>query len=141
VKDGANSRAAGLALVRWMLGILFLFAGIGKMSGILGFVNGYLVPQFEKTFLPVALVRAYGLTLPFVELALGTLLILGVCRNMTLFVTGLTLLSLAFGQILIQGHAVVANIALYLLMTGALLYFGADDRWIVGPRDSASKST
>lgn len=126
-----NGRAAAIALMRWGLGVLFLCGGINKLAGLGGFVNGYLVPAFAKTFLPAWLIIAYGYTLPFVETLLGVALILGLCRNAALLITGLTLISLAFGQILLQGYAVVFQIMGYLAMTGAVLFLGEHDRWLV----------
>ena len=123
---------AGVALLRWALGLLFLVGGVAKLFMLRGFVTGYLVPAFEKTFLPVWLLTLYGYALPFVEAALGIALLLGVCRTTTLLATGLTLISLAFGQMLIQGHAVVANIMLYLLMTALALIFREHDVWGMG---------
>lgn len=128
-----DGRAAGAALGRWALGVLFFFAGLGKiMGGVGGFVNGYLVPAYEKTFLPMGLVKVYGYALPFAEVILGILLVIGICRNCTLLLTGLTLISLAFGQMLVQQHATVANIFLYIILTVVLLYLDEHDTWRPG---------
>ena len=127
-----DCRSAALALARWGLGILFLVGGISKLFHLSGFVNTYLVPTFANTFLPAGLVTAYGYTLPFVETLLGISLVLGLCRNGALFIAGLTFISLAFGQILLQKFDVVAQILFYLLMTGSVLFLGDYDRWIVG---------
>jgi thiosulfate dehydrogenase [quinone] large subunit len=108
------------------------------MGGVGGFVNGYLVPAFEKTFLPVVLLKAYGYALPFVEVALGVLLIIGLCRNCTLLLTGLTLISLAFGQMLLQQHATVANIFLYIVLTVVVLFLDEHDSWRPGHKPSSS---
>jgi thiosulfate dehydrogenase [quinone] large subunit len=131
--DARNDRARGLAiaLIRWALGVMFLVGGVSKLSKVTGFVTGYLVPAFAKTFLPGWMVCGYGYALPFVEAILGVLLLVGVCRAAALLVTGLTLISLAFGQMLIQGNAVVANIMLYLLMTAVALYGQAYDTWTI----------
>lgn len=118
-----NPRRLAPALLRWSLGILFLVGGVAKLTALGGFVNGYLVPAFSKTFLPSALVAAYGYALPFVETALGVLLLVGIWRVGVLLLTGAAFLSLAFGQILLQQHATVANIFLYVLMTALALYF------------------
>jgi thiosulfate dehydrogenase [quinone] large subunit len=126
----------GLALMRWGLGLLLLASGLRKLMGLSGFVTGYLVPAFEETILPGWLVTPYGYTLPLVEALLGVLLILGLFRSLTLFVTGLTFLSLAFGQMLLRQNATVANIYLYLTMTGILLYLGEHDRWIVATKSA-----
>ncbi len=126
-----NTRAGGIALMRWALGVLFLCGGINKLAGLGGFVNGYLVPAFAKTFLPAWLITSYGYALPFVETLLGVALILGLCRNVALLLTGLTLISLAFGQILLQNNATVFQIMGYLAMTGTVLFLGEHDRWLV----------
>ena len=122
----ADPRRVASALLRWALGLVFLIGGIMKLtSGLEGFVHGYLVPAFAKTPLPPVLVTAYGYTLPFVEVVIGVWLILGVLRIPALALTGATLLSLAFGQILLQQHAIVANIFLYVLMAAVALYMEA----------------
>lgn len=120
------------ALIRWSLGMLFLVAGINKLGNPAGFVYGYLAPAFEKTFLPAGLVNAYGHALPYVETAIGVLLILGLFRTFALLLTGVTLISLAFGQILLQQQGTVANIFLYILMTAVALAMSKHDVWGVG---------
>jgi thiosulfate dehydrogenase (quinone) large subunit len=117
-----QARGLAVALVRWALGLMFLVGGVAKLFMLKGFVSGYLLPAFEKTFLPAWLVGLYGYALPFVETILGVLLLVGLCRRAALLTAGLTLISLAFGQMLIQGHGIVANIMLYVLMTAAVLY-------------------
>ena len=117
-----DPRRLAPALICWALGLLFLVGGIAKLTHLGVFVNGYLVPAFAKTFLPPVLVTAYGYALPFVETALGVLLLIGMCRVCALLLAGATLLSLAFGQILLQQNAVVANIFLYVLMTAIAMY-------------------
>ena len=121
---------AGVAIGRWALGLLFFYNGLGKiMGGVGGFVNGYLVPLFSKTFLPSILVAGYGYVLPFVELTLGILLIIGIFRNAVLFLAGLTLFSLTFGQMLLQQHGVVANNFIYIFLTAILLFLSEFDGW------------
>jgi thiosulfate dehydrogenase (quinone) large subunit len=122
------------ALIRWALGVMFLVGGISKIMMGRGFVTGYLVPAFEKTFLPGGLVAAYGYALPYVEAVIGVLLVLGLFRHFALLLTGVTLVSLAFGQILLQQHGTVANIFLYVFMTAAALWMSDHDRWTLGCR-------
>ncbi len=123
----SNPKSLAPALIRWALGVLFLTSGIPKLLGLGGFVNGYLVPAFEKTFLPGGLVAAYGYALPVAETLLGVLLILGLFRTCALALTGLTLLSLAFGQMLLKQHATVTNIFIYVLMTALALWMDEAD--------------
>ena len=124
-------RAGGIALARWVLGLMFLCSGIGKLNALGGFVNGYLAPAFAQTFLPAWMISSYGYALPFVETLLGAALILGLCRNAALLLTGLTFISLAFGKMLLQDHAGVYQIIGYLTITGAVLYLGDHDRWLI----------
>jgi thiosulfate dehydrogenase (quinone) large subunit len=130
-QNDCTAKSAGVALLRWALGLMFLVGGVTKLFMLKGFVTGYLVPAFANTFLPVWLLTIYGFALPFVEAILGLALILGVCRPTVLFATGLTLISLAFGQMLIQGQAIVANIMVYLLMTAVVLIFQEHDGWTI----------
>lgn len=117
------------ALIRWALGLLFFVSGIGKIANLAGFVQGYLAPAFQATWLPAGLVSAYGYALPFVEVVIGGMLILGLFPRLALFVTGLTLLSLAFGQMLLKQQGTVGNIFLYILMAAAALNMQAGDVW------------
>ena len=128
-----NPKFAGVAISRWALGLFFFYSGLSKLMGGVGnFVNGYIVPQFSKTFLPSILVAGYGYVLPFVELTLGILLIVGIFRNAVLFLTGLTLISLTFGQMLLQQHGVVANNFIYIFLTAILLFLSEFDGWALG---------
>ncbi|MDD3952787.1 MAG: hypothetical protein PHY82_02600 [Lentisphaeria bacterium] len=129
--DVNAGKSMGLALLRWGLGLRLLVSGVSKIGDLGGFVNGYLLPVFKETILPGWMVAPYGYALPPVELLLGVLLILGTFRNLSLLVTGLTFLSLAFGQMLLKQHDTVLSILLYLFMTTVLLYLGEHDRWIL----------
>ena len=122
-----NPKAMAAALLRWTIGLIFLVGGVSKLGMLNGFVHGYLVPAFEKTVLPAALVVAYGYALPFVELAIGVLLLLGLCRVFALSLAGLTLLSLCFGQMLLKAPSVIADISLYVLMTATALFMIEND--------------
>jgi thiosulfate dehydrogenase (quinone) large subunit len=127
-----DPKNAGMAIARWALGLLLFYGGVGKvMGGVNGFVNGYIVPQFAKTILPPVLVSIYGYILPFAELTLGFLLILGLFRNYTLLLSGLTFISLAFGQMLLQKHEVVATIFIYIAINAALLLLDKYDGWVI----------
>src|SRR3954470_16022557 len=100
-QGGCDPRAAAVALGRWCLGIIFLFSGLGKFLGEGGpgvFAQG-LIKQFEKAWLPPFLLVPFSHALPYFEVGLGILLILGLGRDVVLFVTGLLLMALTFGQV------------------------------------------
>jgi hypothetical protein len=138
-----DSLAAATALPRWGLGLLFLFTGLGKFyyqgkwswENARWFVTGFLLEdKFRESFLPRWLLMPYGTALPYVEITLGVLLLLGLARNLSLFAAGLLLLSLAFGAILMKDYAILHENLFFLCVTAALLAVGQHDRWRPGTR-------
>ncbi len=123
-------KAAGLALVRWGLGGLFLGFGISKLAGLKGFVD-VLPRDFAGTWLPHWLLVAYAWLLPFIEVGVGTTLLLGLARNRALIATGLLLFSLTFGQILLRHPEVVFQNLVYVWVVAGLLFLGDYDVWTV----------
>lgn len=131
-----DPRVAAVALGRWCLGIVFLFFGIGKIAGeggVSGFTQ-YLASQFQKTWLPSWLVSCFGCFQPYAEVVLGALLVLGLWRNVVLFITALDLLALTFGQVLLQQPAVVFNNTGYTFLAALVLFGARFDRWVLFPR-------
>ncbi len=126
-------QAAAVALGRWCLGLIFLFFGIGKLADVVGFAAN-LVKQFEKTWLPPLLLNIFGHVLPFWETIVGTLLILGIFRNVTLSATGVLLLVLTFGQIVLGQPQVVFFNTVYTFLAAGLLFLERYDRWVLFPR-------
>jgi thiosulfate dehydrogenase (quinone) large subunit len=128
-----DPRAGAVALGRWCLGIIFLFYGLGKfMGGVNVFAEG-MVKQFEKTMLPPGLVTAFSYALPVLEVSLGVLLILGLARDVVLFVTGLLLIALTFGQVMLQQPQVVFFNTAYTMIAAVLLFASKYDRWVLLP--------
>ncbi|EEF59103.1 MauE/DoxX family redox-associated membrane protein [Pedosphaera parvula] len=128
-----DARTAAVALGRWCLGIVFLFYGLGKfMGGVNGFAQG-MVKQFEKTMLPPGLVTAFSYALPFLEVGLGVLLILGLARDVVLFIAGLLLIALTFGQVMLQQPQVVFFNTAYTMIAAVLLFASKYDRWVLMP--------
>lgn len=129
-----DPRAAAVALGRWCLGILFLFFGIGKFMMGIGEFAGMMSKPFEKTWLPMGLVTLFGHLLPFAETILGALLLLGLFRNVTLFCTGVLLILLTFGQVVLGGAQVVFSNTVYVFLTAGLLFLNNWDKWVLFPR-------
>lgn len=116
-------------LLRLFLAARFIHAFIGKiqnddgsfsLDNLDGF-QSYIHNAFEN-LLPSILLHPYTALLPWAELILGVLLLLGLWTRPALFLTGLAYLSLAFGQMLLQEYANVGMIGNHLAFTaGALL--------------------
>jgi thiosulfate dehydrogenase [quinone] large subunit len=119
----------GAVLMRLSLGVLFFFAAAGKFAapGGLGGVAQKMQESFANTWLPGILLVPYVRVLPFVELAVGVLLLLGLCTRWAFFLSGLLLVSLAFGMMLQQQHAVVSSNLGYVLMATAGIWLSEKD--------------
>ena len=63
-----------LLLFRIFLGLLFIYAGIEKISDPAGFSNAI----YNYKLLPFSLVNFFAITLPWIELSAGLLLLFGV---------------------------------------------------------------
>lgn len=115
-------RECAYALLRSTLGIVFLVGGIGKfMMGIGAFVAHIQEPVAGK--LPAALVVPFGYALPFLEVAIGLMLVAGLFNYFGSVLAGLLMIALIFGKI-IEGDAVtVGHNMLYSAIIFLLIWF------------------
>jgi thiosulfate dehydrogenase [quinone] large subunit len=117
----SKHREVAYALLRATLGVIFLFFGIGKfMGGIGGFAAG-----MEQRFagkLPSALVLPFAYALPFMEVAFGALILLGLFNSIALVASGLLLLALTFGTVMLGEAPTVAHNLQYALVNFVLLW-------------------
>jgi thiosulfate dehydrogenase [quinone] large subunit len=117
----STHREIAYALLRVTLGMIFLFFGIGKfMGGIGGFAAG-MEQQFAGK-LPSALVLPFAYALPFMEVTFGTLILLGLFNSIALAASGLLLLALTFGTVMLGDAPTVAHNLLYALVNFVLLW-------------------
>lgn len=85
--------AVALLLNRLSLGVFFLLAGIGKLRmGPAVFYREAFV-KLRPSWLPESLASPYGHALPFLEFAVGALLVLGLLTRLTAGVVALMLAS------------------------------------------------
>lgn len=127
-KDGLSPESGAGVLPRFALGVLFRFAAIGKFAGPgpTGFAK-WTLRESEPACRPRFLLIPYAYTLPYIEFLLGVVLILGIFTRLSLTVTALLLISLAFGQMVPQNHATVANNLNYVFMAAVALWFAWRD--------------
>ena len=117
-----NSREAAYALLRITVGVMFLFFGVGKFLGGVGNFAGGMAGRFAGK-LPPALVLAFGYVLPFAEVTLGALILLGLFNVLALSLSGLLLVALTFGTVMLGDPPTVAHNVQYALVNFALLFF------------------
>lgn len=82
-----------ILLNRLALGLYFLLAGVAKIrSGVENFVDGSF-SRLQPSWLPEILARPYGYALPFLEVIVGGMLILGLIGRLAAGVIGMMLVS------------------------------------------------
>lgn len=75
------------------VGVVLVVSGSSKLRDLAGFVRG--VQEYEV--LPLRLARLYGYSLPFLEIAFGAMLLLGMFPPATAAVVAILLMSFAVG--------------------------------------------
>lgn len=115
------SRAWAILFARLVLGLIFFMAGVMKVFqlGPLEHARKYFLP-FTDTFLPVWSLWAVGVTIPFIELIAGALLILGLRTRDALVALGCVLVVVTFGHLL---HDALFNFSGHVIPRLALLLF------------------
>ena len=117
-----SQQAWALLFARIVLGLIFFMAGVWKVFqlGPLEHARKYFLP-FSDTFLPVWSLWLVGVTIPWVELIAGALVILGLRLREALIALGFVLAIVTFGHLLreplynLTGH-VIPRLALLLFL-------------------------
>ena len=115
-------RAWALLFARLVLGLIFFMAGFWKVFqlGPLEHARKYFLP-FADTFLPIWSLWLVGVTIPFIELFAGALLLIGLRVREALIALGGVLMIVTFGHLLreplfnFSGH-VIPRLALLLFL-------------------------
>ena len=115
-------RAWALLFARLVLGLIFFMAGVWKVFqlGPVEHSRKYFLP-FADTFLPVWSLWLVGVTIPWIELIAGVLVILGLRLRDALIALGFVLAIVTFGHLLreplynLTGH-VIPRLALLLFV-------------------------
>ncbi|KFE71318.1 hypothetical protein DB31_3448 [Hyalangium minutum] len=105
VTENTTQRISDAALahlgLRLVLGINIAVHGLVRVPAPVAFAEG-MVKGFAETPLPAPLVLAFGVTLPFIELAVGVAVLLGLRLRWALFGGLLVMAGLTFGTCLQQ---------------------------------------
>ena len=116
-----NHRETAYALLRITTGVIFLFYGIGKfISGVGNFV-GTMNQQFSGK-LPAIMVMPFAYAIPFAEVTAGALILLGLFTRLGLVISGLLLIGLTFGMVMLGQAPTVAHNLQYGLVNFVLLW-------------------
>ena len=101
--DDQTARAWAVLFARIVLGLIFFMAGVWKVFelGPVGHVRRFFLP-FQHTFLPTWSLWLVGITIPFIELIAGALVIVGWQTRAALVALGAVLVIVTFGHLLEQ---------------------------------------
>jgi len=93
--------AWAVLFARLVLGLIFFMAGVYKVfqQGPLNHARKWFLP-YSDTFLPVWSLWATGVTIPFIELFAGALVIVGLRTREALIALGFVLAIVTFGHLL-----------------------------------------
>jgi len=128
------NRAWAILFARLVLGLIFFMAGVWKVFqlGPLNHTRKWFLP-YSNTFLPVWSLWATGVTIPFIEMIAGALVIIGLRTRDALVALGFVLATVTFGHLLSEPlyefHThVIPRLALLLFV---LMMPREDDRFSV----------
>jgi uncharacterized membrane protein YphA (DoxX/SURF4 family) len=123
-----------ILLTRGLLGLIFFMAGWWKVFDLGPIEHArklFIEPYAGTTWIPVWLLWATGTVIPFLELAAGALMLLGLWVQLSMFTLGSILLLVTYGHLLKEalydttGHIFPRSILLLIL----LLLPRSEDRW------------
>jgi uncharacterized membrane protein YphA (DoxX/SURF4 family) len=99
----ATARSWAILFARLVLGLIFFMAGVWKVFGLgpVGHVQRFFLP-YQNSFLPVWSLWVVGITIPFIELIAGGLVIIGLMTRYALIGLGVVLVIVTFGHLLDQ---------------------------------------
>ena len=116
-----NTRDIAYALARITYGLIFLFYGIGKFMMGVGTFVGNMNQQFSGK-LPAFMVMPFAYVLPFGEMIAGAFILLGLYTRAGLILSGLLLIGLTFGVVMLGRADGVAHNLIFVLVNFVLLW-------------------
>ena len=126
----SNAQLAHLGL-RIFLGVNIATHGLARVAHPVAFMHKML-PGFAATPLPTVLVEPFLLALPFLEIAIGAAILVGLRPRASLFAGLLLMTALTFGSSLQQQWDVVGLQLIYALAYYVLLSKADDARLAMG---------
>ena len=108
-------------ILRLTMGVNMFTHGVARLLDLDKF-NGWLISQFSNTILPEFIVSISSYLIPFVELIIGILLILGLFTSRALLVGSLLIVALVFGSGLQENWNVMSSQMIYAIFFFILSY-------------------
>ena len=115
-------------MARMPIAVSMLGHGLARIPKLQIF-SDHLVNQFSKTIIPIKLVALFTTALPFMELLIGILLILGLFTRLACVLGLLIMLALIFGATVIEQWDNVFMQIVYGLYFTMLYYYAFYNRY------------
>ncbi|WP_121626540.1 DoxX family protein [Poseidonibacter antarcticus] len=109
-------------ILRLTMGVNMFTHGVARLLNIEGF-NSWMIGQFSNTILPEFMVSISSYMIPFAELIIGTLLIVGLFTSRALLLGALLIVLLVFGSGLQENWNVMSSQMIYAIFFFVLSYF------------------
>ena len=116
---GLNNKELAFLIARIGIGTNLLFHGLVRIPKLTGFVQG-MESQFAESLLPGFMVTPMAYAIPFVELTLGIMLLLGLKTRLALVGTAAQMMVLVIGCCFIESWGPI-NSQMFLLAMSAVL--------------------
>lgn len=117
-----KNKALAYLFLRLSIGISFLGHGIVRLPKIPAFRN-WMIDLFKTSLMPEAFTYLFASVLPFVELLLGILLVIGWRTREAYMIGSAVICVLIFGSCLIENWEAVAFQLIYALLFFILLCY------------------
>lgn len=96
-----------------------------------------MIANFDKTLLPDLLTVPFMYALPWVEILLGSMLLLGLFTRQVLVAIGFLLAFLAIGVAVLHQWSDIADNAVHLALAVAALLLVSHNKWTLWPRQDS----
>lgn len=103
-------------ILRMSIISLFAAAAISKLDGGVAGTVAYFSSIFEKTWLPMVLIKPYAAAVMFIEIGLAIWILIGIRLRAAWIVTGLFTITLAFGMLVAGEYGTASDNYIYVLI-------------------------
>lgn len=109
-------------LLRIAVGMSFFGHGLVRLPKLETFSN-WMISQFEKSMLPISLVKPFSYFLPIIEFIIGLFLILGLFTKQTLIAGSIVMIVLIFGTSMIENWEAIPSQLFHVVILCWLLNY------------------
>ena len=109
-------------ILRITMGVNMFTHGVARLLNIEGF-NSWMIGEFSNTFLPEFMINISSYLIPFSELVIGILLIIGLFTSRALLLGAILIVILVFGSGVKENWNIMSSQMIYAIFFFILSYF------------------